>query len=485
MPSDKSPHSTPEPAAPATAQQPAPAPWLTAYGKGLVKGLVDFTHAQPAIDLTQRFAALQKTIQEKSAATGRPYLAGEMMLALASQYPKNEFSAMAGRLQTGVGHFRRLPEEVQARLQQGFPLQGMESLLASNPEALRAGFMADPELRDIYRQCECILDETLQLGKDRLTAYQAGWKKSVGAGANGVGTALGLYGLYQKFDSGSLAHDWQAGGAQAALGAIATPAADVANSVHGVGSIALTLAERQSPATLNTVAAMAAARPLLASAIRHAAIPLAVAAGTFDAGAGIAAGDSARVNGAMGRTAGGIGGGLLAGAASGAYYGALTGTAGGPGFIVTTAISALIGGYYGARYGEMAGQAIDLNRRVELTPQQVLFYDFMDRIPPLATEGMSAPLKELVQAKAALLAKGKALEDATRAFPPPDPGLKRRDLEKAEQAFTRLYEKFADTGAIARVMEEIAGPDAKENTCLAITPLPTMPASLHTTPPGR
>lgn len=170
--------------------------------------------------------------------------------------------------------------------------------------------------------------------------------------ATGIGVGLGVKGIYDELteDTSPLYRDLNAGGGQAAVGAarFATQAADVV-----IGGAAAVEGARRAMAS--AASALADAGPVAGWAGR-AAVPLAIAAGTLEATAGIIEDNPERVAGAVGSTGGGLLGGILAGAAAGGVAGAITGSPGGPVAMATAFVGGLGGAVAGAYYGEEAAK---------------------------------------------------------------------------------------------------------------------------------
>ena len=231
--------------------------------------------------------------------------------------------------------------------------------------------------------------------------------------SNGLGVAMGMYGLYQKFNEidGTFQQDIESADAVRRAGAVTSVALDGANILAGAVSTAddMTTVRTSSaapripavhpvaPPVSAPAAPIAAATPppapsapassaaaddaarlartggqveqAVAQGARgstmhaagrmagRAAIPLAVAAGGAETFVAVRAGDRERATGAVGGTLGGIFGGLAVGAGAGALMGAATGSVvPGVGTITVGVVAGVAGGIGGAIVGEQAAQ---------------------------------------------------------------------------------------------------------------------------------
>lgn len=176
----------------------------------------------------------------------------------------------------------------------------------------------------------------------------------------GVGTGMGIHGLYDAAQpNSSVRRDLNAGGVQAVAGGarVTAQAADVV-----IGTAATIEGTRRALShTTGTVAGIANKLPELGPAGKlasRAAIPIAVTTGALDMAAGIAEHNPERVSGAVGRTGGGIWGGIEGGAAAGALWGLAGGSPSGPGALVTAGLGALGGAVVGGFIGEEGAKEI-------------------------------------------------------------------------------------------------------------------------------
>ncbi len=175
----------------------------------------------------------------------------------------------------------------------------------------------------------------------------------------GVGTGMGIHGLYDAAQpNSSVRRDIDAGGVQAVAGS-ARVTAQAADVVIGVAAT-VEGTRRAMSHTTGTVAGIANKLPELGPAGKLAArgaIPLAITTGALDAAAGVAENNPERVAGAVGRTGGGIWGGIQGGAAAGALWGLAGGSPSGPGALVTAGLGALGGAVVGGTIGEEGARA--------------------------------------------------------------------------------------------------------------------------------
>ena len=238
-------------------------------------------------------------------------------------------------------------------------------------EALKQANLQD--MRDIASAAKSVLMRTpeeasntkIQITDGRIDERLVTRRAIQSGASNGIGVAMGGYGLWNKFSDGenNFHQDLASGDQMRASLAVAGVAGDVANIGAGAVATVVDAAVVQRSASVATgaadnLAAATSGRMLAAGRLAgRAAIPLAVATGVLDAAAGAKAGDRERVAGAVGATGGGILGGIAAGAAVAGLAGATLGSAvPGVGTVVVGVVAGVGGGIAGAIVGEEAAR---------------------------------------------------------------------------------------------------------------------------------
>jgi hypothetical protein len=380
---------------------------------------MEFTNTQPLVVQTMRMNLIQEEISKKADAMGRPDLLAGMMLVYAEDNPDSRVIGSAqGMMDKMTSLSERFPA-LAAKMDQDGLLQQFNQ---TSVDDYRALIDADPELQKLQAGLASSVDKIFEFAQERSDATKAGAAMGISAGGNAAGAGLGGLGLYQRhFGSDIFAKDWAAGGMQAALSTATTVAdgTDLALSSAAAGSeYALSKAAGE--------AAEAAAKPIMESVAKlgsRAAIPIAIGAGTLEAGTGWAEKNPERVAGAVGGTTGGILGGIVTGAGAGAAAGAITGSPTGPFAIGTAVVGGLGGAILGAIYGEDAAKDMatglvgDLMFTEEEKFAQKQFVKDMMRQVPTATNTVDYMHDDSLRDIGILSKKAKKMEAELQSSP--------------------------------------------------------------------
>lgn len=214
-------------------------------------------------------------------------------------------------------------------------------------------------------------------------------------GGHAVLGAFGFWTADQQWNSLGYQLDQSAGGARALSADVSLGGKLTAGTVGTAGLIA-------------DGAIIAGARSGMLNVVSKGAgrlgLPILLAAGGADIYTAYIAKDPERAAAAIGTLGGGILGGIVAGVGAGAAAGAVTGSPTGPGALATGFVGSVVGGIGGAFIGEagMRRWGVDMVESVmgRSTPEERI----RDAIPNEVSEGMTAQMKALVEAKQTMIA---------------------------------------------------------------------------------